>query len=366
MLAAKHPNEDQRLKTLRSYDILDTDAEASFDDIVALASRICEVPVSLISLVDSDRQWFKASVGFDRAETTLTESVCAHAILNDGVFEIEDMSKDARTLDNPLHVDDPNVQFYAGANLVSPDGSPIGTLCVLDTKPRVLTDFQRDALRTLSRQIVTELELRKKVRQEIDLRSEIDHRVSNSLQTISSLLRMGARQVTDTAALDVLGMLERRISAVASLHSELMERDGKGTVNAQSYLDRVASFLQEICPAHIQVACESVDVDLTPSAASALGMISSEFVANSIKYAFPDDRDGIVQIILHDSDDNKLVFNCKDNGIGAAQSDQKQDVGSSGLGASLMSSAAMQLGGQLTHQVGDNGALLSIVFDRPE
>lgn len=151
LLAPKHLNQKQRLKTLRSYDILDTEAEADFDDIVALASKICETPVSLISLDDEDRQWFKASVGFDQPETSLDKSVCSHAILGDSFFEIEDMSTDERTLNNPLHTGEPNAKFYAGANLVAPNGMPVGTLCVLDTVPRQLTDVQREALETLSR-----------------------------------------------------------------------------------------------------------------------------------------------------------------------------------------------------------------------
>ena len=149
ILADTPAEQDARLETLYSYDILDTEAEADFDDIVELASKICETPVSLISLVDEKRQWFKARVGFEPQETGLDQSVCSHAILDGGYTEISDMGADSRTVDNPLYVGDPRVKFYAGANLVAPNGQPIGTLCVLDTKPRTLNDFQRQALQTL-------------------------------------------------------------------------------------------------------------------------------------------------------------------------------------------------------------------------
>ncbi|HIF78559.1 MAG TPA: GAF domain-containing protein, partial [Sulfitobacter sp.] len=145
ILADTPAEQDARLETLYSYDILDTEAEADFDDIVDLASKICETPVSLISLVDEKRQWFKARVGFEPHETALDQSVCSHAILDEGYTEIADMGADPRTSDNPLYVGDPRVKFYAGANLVAPNGQPIGTLCVLDTKPRTLNDFQRQA-----------------------------------------------------------------------------------------------------------------------------------------------------------------------------------------------------------------------------
>ena len=363
MLPPKHPDEARRLKALHGYDVLDTGAEADFDDIVALASAICEVPVSLISLVDGDRQWFKAAKGFDLPETPLEQSVCAHAIMGDGILEIPDMSLDPRTRDNTLHTGGPRVQYYAGANLIAPGGLPIGTLCVLDTKPRQLTQFQREALRALSKQVITQLELRKKLRQETEMRAEIDHRVSNSLQTISSLLRLSARKVQDEDALGVLKFVERRLSAVASLHGELMGRDGQGTVDAAGYLDRVASFLREICPPSVRLDVESADIDVASGQASALGMIASEFVANSIKYAFPGGRAGAVSISLQPSGANHLEFRCADDGVGRKARVTDADRGS-GLGAKLIASAARQLDGDLDHEVGADGTTLQVRFAR--
>ncbi|MFD2739901.1 histidine kinase dimerization/phosphoacceptor domain -containing protein [Sulfitobacter aestuarii] len=365
MLAPKHPDEDERLRTLRSYDVLDSGAEVNFDDIVALASKICEVPVSLISLVDDDRQWFKARVGFEPHETPLDQSVCSHAILEDSLFEISDMSADPRTSDNTLHTGDPHVEFYAGARLIAPNGMPIGTLCVLDTKPRKLTEFQREALRTLSKQVVTELELRKRIKHEEQLRGEMDHRVSNSLQTISSLLRMSARRVSDDVALEVLELLERRISAVASLHGELMSRGGKGSVRADSYLRRVAAFLQDICPPHVRISCNSVDAEIRVSMASALGMIASEFAANSIKYAFPDNRAGRISIRLSKIGEGRFAFCCEDDGVGREPDVTRKDARGSGLGVALMSSAAAQLNSALNHEVTETGTALSVAFTVP-
>src|SRR3712207_6631246 len=125
-------DEADRLRALHELDVLDTGAEAEFDDIVALASRICGVPMSLVSLIDADRQWIKAKVGTDVTETTRDVSFCAHAILGRDLLVVPDARLDARFADNPGVVTDPGVRFYAGAPLITTDGYAVGTLCVVD------------------------------------------------------------------------------------------------------------------------------------------------------------------------------------------------------------------------------------------
>lgn len=361
MLAEKHPQQDQRLATLASYDVLDSANEADFNDIVALASAICDVPVSLISLVDDDRQWFKAQVGFDPTETTLDQSVCSHAILEDDFLEVSDMSKDQRTVDNPLHTGEVGVQFYAGANLVAPNGMPIGTLCVLDHKPRQLTEFQKQSLKTLSRQVMVQLELRKRLALEEALKAEMDHRVKNSLQTIASVLRVAARSIDDVDAQGVLDTVERRISAVGTLHSELMGSKGHNSVDTKPYLDRVVRLLADVAPDNIALTVDAVDVALDARKASALGMIVSEFVANSIKHAFPNGRAGVVEIALA-TDQAEGRLTCRDNGVGKDGGHDAEADGRSGMGARLMSAAAVQLNGHLDYETQNDGTMLSVVF----
>jgi len=159
--APDHPQEEKRLAKLDEYQILDSEQEAHFDELTELASAICSAPISLISFVDDHRQWFKSQVGLEAQETPKNIAFCSHAILEQGVFEIPDAAEDARFFDNPLVTGSPDIRFYAGAPLIAPNGSPVGTLCVIDTEPRKLTDDQTRALQILSNQVVSQLELRK-------------------------------------------------------------------------------------------------------------------------------------------------------------------------------------------------------------
>lgn len=144
--------ESLRLQALKSYVVLDTPAEQAYDDVVCLAALICGVPIALISLVDEDRQWFKAKVGVDVMETPRGRAFCAQAILDpEQITEVRDASLDSRFASHPLVTGDPNIRFYAGAPLLTPSGSALGTVCVMDRVPRTLTPAMADALKALSR-----------------------------------------------------------------------------------------------------------------------------------------------------------------------------------------------------------------------
>lgn len=155
-------NEEERLKDLLDIELLDTPSESEFDDIVKLASQICNMPISLITLVDSNRQWFKANVGLEASETSRQVSFCGHAILQDQLFEVQDALDDNRFFDNPLVTEDPSIRFYAGFPLITHTGSRLGTLCVIDRVPRKLTNEQIFALKVLSQNVIKIAELRQK------------------------------------------------------------------------------------------------------------------------------------------------------------------------------------------------------------
>ena len=181
-------NENTRLKELLSLNILDTSPEDEYDEITALASQVCEAPISLISLIDKDRQWFKSRHGTRAVETPRDFAFCAHAIMSpNSLFEVSNTITDHRFHDNPLVVRDPYVIFYAGMPLVTSRGHALGTLCVIDNKPKKLSESQRKALKTLSNQVATNLELRKN-RVEKNLEKEKQREKSAMLKEMANLI----------------------------------------------------------------------------------------------------------------------------------------------------------------------------------
>ena len=175
-------NEKQRLEALLSYNILDTLSEREYDNITKLASHICQVPIASISLIDDKRLWFKSRIGLDASEVPREISFCQHSIVHDGIFEVPNTLESEIFKDNPFVTGTSSLRFYAGANLTTPDGFNIGTLCVFDKIPKKLDAEQREALSTLAMNVITLLELRKK---NSELQSEVEKLAKKALETIT-------------------------------------------------------------------------------------------------------------------------------------------------------------------------------------
>jgi signal transduction histidine kinase len=214
MISAPIPkNENARLQDLYDSGLLDSPQEEEFDEIVRFASTLCNMPISLISLVDSNRQWFKAKIGLDENETNRDFSFCAHAILQEDLFEVQDTWKDARFSDNPLVVSSPEIRFYAGMPLVTSTGSRLGTLCVIDREPGHLTEEQRFGLKVLANNVIKVAELRVKNKElyfatenQKRIISILAHDVRNPLSAIKNILEM--KQTDDLDAKEAADMLE--------------------------------------------------------------------------------------------------------------------------------------------------------------
>jgi formate hydrogenlyase transcriptional activator len=212
--SAKQTREEQRLRALKEFDILDTLPEKAFDDLTALASYICNTPIALISLIDEDRQWFKSNVGLGVPETSRNIAFCAHAIEQPDCFIVPDASIDDRFSANPLVTGSPFVRFYAGSPLVTSEGHALGTLCVIDREPRQMSPEQIMALNALSRQVMTQLEVRNIARRLVQARNDViylqeeiasDHNFGEIIgrsEALSEVMRK-TRQVaaTDTTVL---------------------------------------------------------------------------------------------------------------------------------------------------------------------
>jgi PAS domain S-box-containing protein len=209
-------DEAERLEELLCYAVLDTAGEPAYDDLVLIASQICDAPIALVSLVDADRQWFLAREGIDAVETPRVNAFCAHAILGSDVFVVPDAHEDERFFDNPLVTGGPKVRFYAGAPLVTPSGHALGTLCVIDHVPRTLDASQQAALQALSRQVVAQLQLRRRTAEleETESRFRV---IASSLQTGIAVQGLDSRIMwTNESARRLLGLTEDQLAGRTS------------------------------------------------------------------------------------------------------------------------------------------------------
>lgn len=219
MKAPLPDNESARLYALRQYEILDTAPEVAFDDLTQLAAHICEVPIALISLIDDCRQWFKSKIGLDATETPRDLAFCAHAILQpQDVLIVPDTLNDIRFATNSLVLDDPHIRFYAGAPLITLDGYSLGTLCVIDRVPRQLSQAQIEALQRLSRQVISQLELRRNLARLAHTTTELQQAEQHRSQLLAQ--EQAARAEAEAARARITNILESITDAFFAVDHE--------------------------------------------------------------------------------------------------------------------------------------------------
>jgi two-component sensor histidine kinase len=283
--------ESERLAALRSYRVLDTPPEPEFDDLVQLAARACQTPVALISLIDERRQWFKAQVGLGVRETPLDRSICLSAMLLPGLTIVSDLTEDPRFVGNPLVTGQPHLRFYAGAVLRTPDGVPLGALCVLDHMPRDLTQEQASTLTMLARQVMSQLELRRAIAERDDvleanrtfeqrqslLVRELHHRVKNTLATVQALVGATRRS---TGSFDAFyRSFSSRITSLAKTHNLLTEDYWQTAPLREIALNELKPFAESRQPRFMLIG---PPVELSADLAVPVGMALHELTTNAI------------------------------------------------------------------------------------
>ena len=374
--------EAARLAALRRYDILDTPPDGAFDRITALAADLFSVPIAIVSLVDHDRIWFKSRHGLppEVEQIGRDPGLCASAILQIEPWVLADARGDPRSLANPLVAGAFGLRFYAGAPLRTHDGFGLGTLCVIDREPRPATTAREVArLRHLASLVVDQMELRLSARRAVAdlsraavekeaalrraelLAKETDHRVMNSLQLISGLLRLqrGALGAADTGASEQLALAANRVSAVARVHQHLYAGDSVESIDCGTYLRRLCDDLSRtLRPDQTAIGVEVADATALPTARIVpLGLVVAELVTNAAKHGA-----GEIRVSLRRSAPGEYALSVSDEGAGLPVG--YDPAATTGLGMRVISALVGQLRGRLAFGAsGDGrGAEFTVLF----
>lgn len=351
-------NEPQRMAAVKRYDILDTPPDGAFDRITAIAARHFNVPISIISIVDHDRIWFKSHHGVSVNQIGRDPGLCASAILSPDSHILVDAKADPRSLANPLVAGEFGLRFYAGVPLRTADGYNLGTLCIIDREARPIDRKQIDDLEDLASVVMDQLELRLSARKAVSqaqlMAREIDHRVMNSLQFISGLLTMQSRVPDVADAAGQLQMAANRVAAVARVHRHFIS-DEAAEVSCITFLRRLCADLSGILGRPVEVRGDEGDVPTT--SIQPIGLIVNELVTNATKHGA-----GKTEVAFKVKGGLRELIVC-DEGEGLPAGFDP-DKSLKGLGMKVVTTLAKQLGGRMN--AGPNpagrGACFTVVF----
>lgn len=329
------------MAALDSYLIMDTDPEADFEDLTRMASEICDTPIALITLVDQNRQWFKSNIGLDVSETPREHAFCAHTIVNpSGTMQIQDARTDGRFANNPLVTAAPNIVFYAGVSLETPEGHNLGTLCVIDRVPKKLSDRQLQWLKILAKQVITQMELRKKLKNLVNSNRQLGetnefmqrfatsaaHDLKNPLSSISMSAELLVRHLekngddrglklasTNLTSSKTLAQLINDMLAY-SLRPEILSNNHK-EICLKPFLEQTIGMIT--MPNNVLITLPADPHQLTTSEI-ALKQIFINLLTNAVRYN--DKKICKIDISSH-IENGKNMITVQDNGIGIKHDD---------------------------------------------
>ena len=339
------PLEAARLAAVRRYDILDTPPDGAFDRITRVAARLFEVPISIVSIVDEDRIWFKSHHGLEVEQIPRGPGLCASAILDNKPWVLTDASLDPRSLANPLVAGEFGLRFYAGVPLHTHDGHNLGTLCVIDHAPRPISAIHIEQLTDLAAVVMDELELRLAAKREVEkkeaLFKEVHHRVKNNFQIVSSLLSIQAR----TVPVELRSHFEeslQRIQAMGLLHEKFYRGQHVETVDLTGYLQELVDAVIGAFGVEDRVTgrVNGPSIHFNLDTGTPLALLAAEVISNACKHAFPGGRRGEIVITVQEAGE-QVRLHIADDGVGADTTGGT----SSGMGQRLITNFVQQLNG---------------------
>ena len=346
----KPANEVERLAVLRRYEILDTPPDGNFDRITAIAARLFDVPISIISLVDNDRIWFKSHHGLPDLEISRDPGLCASAILKNEPHIISDAFNDPRALSNPLIAGKFGLRFYAGVPLHTHDGYNLGTLCVIDRKARKINHEKMQDLQDLAQVVMDQMELRISAKNALsakdNLLKEMNHRIGNSLQMVSNFLMIEGIE-SDLETSKYLLASAERVACIGRVHHKLSQIDQFSTMEFKEYL---IELLDDICQSLLTegITCnlsnKSEVMELPSHIITVLGIIINELVTNIAKHAYPIGMPGKIFVKIG-TEDNKYYISVSDEGVGTHKNVHTEV--SLGIGTKLIKSLVEQIQGEI-------------------
>lgn len=391
-------DDNRRLKELYRYEVLDTSYEDEFNDVVQLAATICKTPIALISLIDANRQWFKARYGLDMKEFPREISFCGHTITaNTAIFEITDATQDERFIDNPLVIGDPYIRFYTGVPLINSNGFKVGTISVMDTKPGALNEEQIFTLQTLARQVVKLLDQnllnkqleqqQEKLQQQMEMQNRIlsiiAHDVRNPIGAVKSIIELNARKIlSQHDSVELMNMAGKQIDGTVELLNNLvdwgsMQMRGEGfekeKVHMRTLVSNMFKSFEVMASLKSNIMVNLVDEDLfIKSEINSMRFILRNLISNANKFT----KEGVITVYAH-KEDKEIMLSVSDTGVGMTEEVKSKlfdgehyqsttgtgDEKGSGLGLILTKDFIQMLGGSIkVESTVDKGTSVYLYF----